>query len=167
MLAEQEDLAELANTATLKISVFTTTTSVPPTRIVHQDGVATMDSALRTLLPHARSTMTADPDIIATTALALLVSPAEPPDVKVVNTATLKISVSTTITFALQTVIVPEDITATTVSVPSPHHATTAKLQSRRRQPVPSPSVPPHQQHPALRLPRHGESRQPHLATLA
>ena len=165
--AEQVDLAQLGNTAMVKISVFTTITSVPPTRIVPRDGVVTMDSALRTLLPHVRSTMIADPDIIVTMAFALLVSPAEPPDVEMANTATPRISVSTTITFALQTVIVQEDIIVTMVFVQSPLHATIARRQSRRRQLAPLPSAPARRRHPALRLPRHAPPRQPHLATLA
>lgn len=121
------------NTATHKTSVSTTTTSVPPTAIVHQDTPAATDYVPSTPPTPAKSTTTVPLDITAPAAHAQLVSHVAQ-DVPLTNTATLKTSVFTTITFAPPTAIVQLDIIATVDSVlPSQQPALIAKRQSRRR----------------------------------
>jgi hypothetical protein len=119
------------NTATLKTSVSTTTTSAPPTATALLDTPAAMVCVLSTPAQPAKSTTTADRDIIARTAHVRLEFPADqvvPPT----NTATLKTFVSTTTTFAPPTAIVRLDTTATADSVPRSRLAMIARPQSRR-----------------------------------
>jgi hypothetical protein len=137
--AEQEDPVEPASTATLKISVFTTTMSALPTLIVLLDGLATVVSAHRTPPQHVKSTTTAEQDIIALAEHALLVSLAALPVVPVANTAILKMCAFITIMFVRQTAIVSADIIATMVSALYPHRAITARQPSRRLRLAPSP----------------------------
>jgi hypothetical protein len=106
----------LTNTATLRISVSTTTTSVPPTATAHPDTPAAMVYVPSPPTQHAKSTTTAERDIIAPAEHVSLEFPVDQV-VLLMNTAILKTSVYTTTTFALPTAIVCLDTTATAGSV--------------------------------------------------